>query len=186
MTLADLQQRLTAPVPPWARWAAIVVLVLAAASAGRFTGAPAATEVLDHVEVRWRERVVEHTVTQVVQAEARVVYRTIDRVVTPDAGVLEHVVEVERTDTHTEAHEDAQAQQDVEGARKSTHEVRTQALPDWRVSVQVGASLREPLVPIAGPLVLGAQIDRRIVGGVSLGVWVSTAGAAGAAVSLEW
>ena len=50
----------------------------------------------------------------------------------------------------------------------------------------VGASLREPLVPIAGPLVLGASVERRIVGGLSAGAWLNTVGAAGASVSLEF
>ena len=50
----------------------------------------------------------------------------------------------------------------------------------------VGASLREPLLPVAGPLVLGASLERRIVGGLSAGAWLNTVGAAGASLSVEW
>lgn len=63
---------------------------------------------------------------------------------------------------------------------------RTARPPDWRVGVLVGASFVQPAVPITGPLVIGAQVDRRILGGFSAGVWVNTVGAAGVAASLEF
>jgi hypothetical protein len=60
------------------------------------------------------------------------------------------------------------------------------ARPDWRVGVLAGASLREPLIPIAGPLVLGVTAERRIAGPFSCGLWINTVGAAGAVCSGEF
>ena len=58
--------------------------------------------------------------------------------------------------------------------------------PRWRVGVLAGASWNPPLLPIAGPLVLGLEADVRIYGGLSAGLWANTGGAAGVAVALEF
>lgn len=166
---------------PWKRRALIalgVVLALAGAfSAGRYT----APEQLHEVEkVVWKDRVVEKVVTRKAKAEERIVY--VDRVVSSTGEVRE-----KRT-THTLA--DTRELTDLgktsESSGSSTSSSTTTLRPDWRVGVLVGASIREPLVPVAGPLVLGASVERRIVGGLSAGAWVNTVGAAGASVSLEF
>jgi hypothetical protein len=58
--------------------------------------------------------------------------------------------------------------------------------PDWRVALHVGASLRDPFLKFAGPLVLGAEVDRRIIGGLSVGLWINTYGAAGLGFAFEF
>jgi hypothetical protein len=54
------------------------------------------------------------------------------------------------------------------------------------VTLQVGASLPKPWLQLYGPLVIGAEVDYRLVGGLSVGVWINTFGAAGAALKLEF
>ena len=159
---------------------ALVVLALSF-SAGRLT-APVKTDVREVERVVWKDRVVEKVVTKRAKADERIVY--VDRVVSPTGEVRE-----KRT-THTLA--DTRELVDLGKTSESTGSTDKSASststlrPDWRVGVLAGASFREPLVPIAGPLVLGASVERRIAGGLSAGAWVSTVGAAGASVSLEF
>lgn len=52
--------------------------------------------------------------------------------------------------------------------------------PGWSVSLLVGATWKEPALPIAGPLVLGATADVRLgQTPISLGAWGTTQGAVG-------
>lgn len=152
---------------------ALVVNLALAFLAGRFS---APEKVVEKVE--WKERAAEKGTTKKAKATSRIVY--VDRVVTPQGEVRE-----KRTmRTVTDAREVADVERLTERGGKS--ESTTPARPDWRVGVLVGASLREPLVPIAGPLVLGASVERRILGPFSVGAWVNTVGAAGASVSGEF
>lgn len=158
---------------------ALVAVAAAAFSVGRFT---APEQVREVEKVVWKDRVVEKVVTRRAKAVDRVVY--VDRVVSPEGEVRERRV----TTTKTDAREVADLGRTTESsgsAEKSASSTST-LRPDWRVGVLVGASLREPLVPIAGPLVLGASVERRIVGPVSLGAWATTGGAAGASLSAEF
>jgi hypothetical protein len=101
-----------------------------------------------------------------------------------------HVVEAESTTTKqadTDTHETKQAHA---GATKEsasmtqqtvieTH-TSTSARPRWSVSLMPGAQLfGAKALPLYGPLVLGASVERRIAGPVSIGLWGSTSGAAG-------
>jgi hypothetical protein len=160
---------------------ALVVLLALSFSAGRFT-APVKTDVREVEKVVWRDRVVEKVVTKRAKAEERVVY--VDRVVSPTGEVREK----RTTHTLTDARElvDLGKTSESTGTSTSSSSSTTTARPDWRVGVLVGASLKEPLVPIAGPLVLGASVERRILGPFSVGAWVNTVGAAGASVSGEF
>lgn len=69
---------------------------------------------------------------------------------------------------------------------ETVKDISTVSRPDWRIGAQVGASLREPALVITGPLVLGVTVERRIIGGVSAGLWANTVGAGGASVSVEF
>lgn len=160
---------------------ALVGTAAAAFSAGRFT-APVKTDVREVEKVVWKDRIVEKVVTRRAKAEERVVY--VDRVVSPEGEVREKRLTTTKADTRelVDLGKTSESSGKAEAASSSTITLR----PDWRVGVLVGASLREPLAPLAGPLVLGASLERRIVGGVSAGAWVNTVGAAGASVSLEW
>jgi hypothetical protein len=59
-------------------------------------------------------------------------------------------------------------------------------VPDWTVTALGGMAIVEPAVPIFGNVVVGASVERRIVGPVSAGVWVNSVGAGGVSVSVRW
>jgi hypothetical protein len=112
----------------------------------------------------------------------RVVY--VDRVVSPTGEVHEKRTTTTKADTRELV--DLGKTSESTGKTENITATTTTVRPDWRVGVLVGTSLREPLVPIAGPLVLGASLERRIVGGLSAGAWANTSGAAGASLSMEF
>jgi hypothetical protein len=153
----------------------------------------ARTETKTETKVEYKDRVVEKVVT--VQGETRTEIRYVDRVISAacDGGVrttTEHETDVigDRTDTRTA---DARAEDRSGTADTTVHTtaVRVEvpaAPPQWRVAVLAGASLRAPLLPVYGPLTLGVEVDRRLLGPVSLGVWASTQGAAGAALAVDF
>lgn len=159
----------------------LVGTAAASFSAGRFV-APAKVELREVEKVVWKDRIVEKVVTKKAKAVDRIVY--VDRVVMPDGEIREKT----STRTITDARElvNAEKASESEGKTETKKEAVTTARPDWRVGVLVGASIREPLLPLAGPLVIGASVERRIVGGVSAGAWLNTVGAAGASVSVEF
>lgn len=174
---------------PWKRYAVIVVVaVLALAGAfvgGRFS-APLQVQTIDTVSVKFQDRVVEKVVTveKVVQAQAKIVYR--DRVITKDGTITEH--EVEKTDTKTDTVKTAEGVKvsdrasSIDTVKQTTVTLR----PSWRVGLTVGASWPKPLLAFAGPLVIGVQVDYRIIGGLTAGVWLNTFGAAGVGLSFEF
>ncbi len=155
--------------------AGVVLALLAGAfSAGRFS-APLKVETRDVEKIVFRERVV--TVT--VAAKTKIVYR--EKVTTPDGTVTER--ESERTETKKDTKRDDAS----EGAKDTERVSITTLRPSWRVGVLVGASYQQPLLPIAGPLVLGATFDYRLVGGLWVGVWtLPQYGAVGLGISFEF
>lgn len=162
----------------------VLVLVALAFSAGRYS-APAEIEQRVEYRTEWKTKTVE-----VVKWKTA---RTVDTrttttpvVLTVDGGTVvaaATVTEV-RERENSSGGSSVAAATDTSSAGKT--ESRTTALPDWRIGVQVGASLPAPALPITGPLVIGAQVERRILGGVSAGVWGNTVGAGGVAVSVEF
>lgn len=164
---------------------AVLLALVGAFSAGRFS-APLKVETRDVEHVVFKDRVVEKvvTVTQAAKVETKIVYR--DRVIEPTGRITEH--EIEKTGTAENVTKTDDAVKVATQAAETEHktETKTTLQADWRVHLQLGASLRDPLLPIAGPLVIGVQVDRRIIGGLSAGVWASTYGAAGLGVSFEF
>lgn len=156
---------------------ALVVLLALAFSAGRFT---APEQVREVEKIAWKERAAEKKAEAKTKVVDRVVY--VDRVVTAQGEVREK----RTTRTLTDARELAEVSKTTESSGSAEKSTVTTLRPDWRVGVLAGASLREPLVPLAGPLVIGVEVERRILGGVSAGVWANTSGAAGALVSVEF
>ena len=150
-------------------------------SAGRFS-APEKVETRDVEKVVYRDRVVEKVVEVKARAEVKVVYK--DRVVTKEGTVTERIVE--RTETKTDEKKNTDKAETVAVDSTKTVERIVTLRPDWRVGVLAGGSLTTPSVQIAGPLVLGVQVDRRIIGGLSVGLWANTVGAAGVGVSFEF
>lgn len=162
-----------------------LALLAGAFSAGRFS-APMKVETKEVEKVVYKDRVVEKVVTVTVQAKAETKVVYIDRVVTKEGTVTEHIVEktVDREkDTTKEATKEVATRDDT--VEHSTTTVTT-LRPDWRVAVLGGATFGTPALKIAGPLVLGAEVDRRIIGGVSVGLWANTAGAGGVSLSMEF
>lgn len=171
--------------------AAGVVLAVAvlAFSAGRFSAPEQTyTSTVNHVVYKDRivEQVVHDVVTVATKAETKIVYRDVVRA--SDGTVTDRSIETTKDDTKAETKSETKSEhvevRDVE--RVVTVEKVVTLRPDWRVGVGVGYSFVVPAVPVSGPLVLQAAVDRRIVGGVSVGLWASTVGAAGVAVGLEF
>lgn len=162
------------------RGAVLVAVALVAFSAGRFT-APERVE----TRVEFRELSVEELTRGMnfTRTVTRTIYRDVTTTIT-DAGttITDRTVEREGDDTHRA--ETLAGSRSTEAAGETVRTVTVR--PDWRVGVLAGASLRDPALPLSGPLVLGVEVDRRIVGGVSAGVWANTVGAAGVAVSVEF
>lgn len=149
--------------------------------AGRFS-APLKVQTIDTVRVAFQDRIIEKVVTVQGKTETKIVFR--DRVITKDGTITEH--EVEKTATKEESTKTDDKTEKSKGSSEHTAETTTTLRPDWRVALQVGATWKDPWVKIAGPLVLGAQVDRRLIGGLSAGVWFNTYGAAGGALSFEF
>lgn len=173
-------------------WRRIVATALAAVliavvgfSAGRYS---APLEVEERVEYRteWKEKRVEVVKWRTARAVDTRTTTTPVLLPVPDGGV----VLATATTTETRERETATARLDtaidLSGNTTGSTSRKVTQQADWRLGVQVGASLRDPLLPIAGPLVLGASVERRIAGGISAGAWLNTSGAAGASISLEF
>ena len=171
---------------PWVL--AIVVALAAGFTAGRFFVRPQ-VEIRTETKTEWRDREVVKEVK--VKGETvyvdRVVYRTIDTRKEPNGTMTTHTVERSDTDTHRQTTETSARDAVTERqGQASTVQVVTPVLPQWRAAVLAGASLKSPLLPVAGPLVLGLEVDRRIVGPFWLGVWAQTQGSAGVSLSAEF
>lgn len=166
------------PLPAWR--VALVALVVAAAAG--FTGfgigrMNAIEQVEEHALVLTVKR--ERTVEKWKKAKDRIVY--VERTTSPDGTVLE-----KRSERETERAELARDVEHRADTRAETSKVTT-SRPDWRVTVQLGATWKEPAVRLGDtPLVVGGSIERRIIGPFSLGAWGSTVGAAGLSVSGEF
>lgn len=173
------------PAPGSAReWAggliALVSLVALSFSAGAFLK-PAKVE----TRVEFRDLTVEDLTRGFTFAKTVEVTRWRNVVTTiTDAGTTITDRTIEREGGTVAAAETEQVKR-TEDRRGSSVQTST-ARPDWRIGVLVGASMVKPQLEITGPLVVGVQVERRILGGVSLGAWANTVGAAGGVVSLEF
>lgn len=162
-----------------------LAVAAAAFSVGRFT---APVQVEERVEYRteWREKKVEVVKWRTARAVDTRTTTTPVLLQVPDGGV------VLASSTTTESREretgsgGVETKTDASSATAGQTQRVTTVRPDWRVGVLAGASLREPAVVLTGPLVIGASVERRIAGGLSLGVWANTVGAAGASLSMEF
>lgn len=168
-----LASQLLKQPPRWLVWLLVVLAIAAAYGTGRLT---ATVEVEERVEVKFIDHYVSNDHTK--KAVVRTVY--IEKLTT-DAGMLEKtsIKEEEKTDTTK------LVKRDTENTSSSSR-VTTVPLPNWRIGVLVGATWKEPALPVAGPLVLGVHAERRIVGPISAGAWGTTQGAVGVSVTGEF
>lgn len=149
-------------------------------AAGRFTAPEKVTE-----RIEFRSLAVEDITRGYTFARTVEVTRWRNVVTTTtDAGtvVTDWTIEREGTATTAAATEQLHHTESTERVQEKTVTLR----PDWRIGAQVGASLHAPALVITGPLVLGVTVERRIIGGVSAGLWANTVGAAGASLSVEF
>lgn len=174
---------------PWKRWCLIalaaVLALVGAFSAGRFS-APLQVQTIDTVSVKFQDRIVETVKTVEVAAEAktRIVYRNVE--VKPDGTTIDRSVEKTDTKIDTTKTDDGVKVSDRAATTETVRQTTVTLRPSWRVGLTVGASWPKPLLAFAGPLVVGLQVDYRIFGGLTAGLWINTFGAAGVGLSFEF
>ncbi len=159
---------------------AVAAALLVAFGAGRFATPPkVVTKTETVVKVETREVVKTVTVT----AAAKV--KVIERVVTKEGEVRERIVirEVTKKETEGEHKTDAVASETVKAEK-----IVTSDAPRLTVSVLVGADLNPAWQPIpgAGPLALGLQVQYRIAGPVTVGVFGLHTGVVGASLGVTF
>jgi peroxiredoxin len=176
--------------------AALAVLV-AAFLGGRYSRTPQVvtkdvvrTQTVEAEKVR---TVTVHDVVQAKAAEEKVRTITVTRYRWMPGGITEAETTT-RAATDTATHETKQASTKVEkqaDASRSDTVVElhtsTAVRPSWSLSLMPGYQWHgTPFIDAKGPLVIGASVEHRFIGPVSLGAWGSTSGAAGATVRMEW
>lgn len=178
-----------------------LVLLVISFGAGRYSRpAKVVTRDVVRTEVQVKTVVQEKVVHDVaVQSDTKQQTRTV--VVTrwlPAPGGRTEVVQeshVEaigeaKTERRGETMTQAQTSQESHATQLQEHTVTiTAARPQWSVTALAGASLGSPLhlIPgLPGPLVVGAQLERRILGPLSAGLWATSSGAGGVSVRLEF
>lgn len=173
------------PLPTWTKWVALPLLVLACLAAGYSAGhlsAPVETVTQTEIKVVTREKVVEKIVDRWHEAKTRIVYT--EKTSKPDGSIVEKTSTKEDSVADASRDDSKVTDKSTENEQKSSKQVVNR--PDWRVGVLAGAALQTPAIQITGPLVLGVQVERRIVGGISLGIWGVSSGAGGLSLSLEF
>ncbi len=168
---------LTKPLPWYVRAPLVIALVVAAFFAGKFT-TPVEIQEVHTTEVKWKEKITktDHTT----KVKTKIVY--VDRVISPD-GTVKEKSETREVDTSVA---DSSLHIDRSGLLLDSAKKTTTSQSKWRVGVLVGASLTAPAIPITGPLVLGAHGEMRVFGGLWVGGWGITSGAAGLSASGEF
>ncbi len=169
---------------PWI--VGIAALFGVAFAAGRYSSPT--PDVKEVERIVYRDKVVEKIVTVTVESEAKrvVIYR--ERTTKPDGTITER--EAEHVATDTKVKTDLSSVRDAEtDLRRDTSKTVTASRPQWRVGALIGADLG--FAPLSATLVVGGQVERRIIGPFSVGAWVLVRPAplgvaAGGSLSLEW
>lgn len=176
----------------WAGWRRGVVISLVSLAVGLAAGRFSAPERVETRDVdRWHTLDLKTEDITRGMTFARTVevtrWRNVVTTIT-DAGttITDKTIEHEGSTENTATTEQLHRVEVVEVERERVVEKTVTVRPQFRASLLAGASLREPWLVLSGPLVLGLQFDVRLFGGLSLGLWINTFGAAGGAVSLEF
>lgn len=101
-----------------------------------------------------------------------------------DEGTTESKVEIKYVDRVVEVEKVVEKLVEVEKKVKAS-----QTLPDWRAGLTVGVNpldIYEARAVSYGDLILGAEVQRRLVGPVYGGVWGMTNGTVGINIGLEF
>lgn len=177
------------------KYAVAAVLIVAAFGAGRFaTPTKVVTQTVTKTEVQFKDRVV----TQVVHDQAKTVYidRVVDRTTKPDGTVTEHVET--KTSAASKSETDTTKKEAItENAKSETVTTKTVTADAPRLTVSLLAGYQfgnqgilkgsgVNLIPNAGPLSVGAEIQYRIAGPVQVGAFGLTSGVAGLSVGLTF
>jgi hypothetical protein len=170
---------------------ATVVVIGGSYWAGRST-APVQTVV--KTEIQWKEKIVEVIKTQIetvtdnhTQTDKEIVKTTTTK---PDGTVIveERYVDKSSSDTRTEETKinDQQTTVSTEGSSTTVAETSTKK-PDWHLSSMVGYNLSNLDNPLIGSdrIRYGAQIERRIIWDMYVGVFGTTDKTAGFSVGIS-
>lgn len=173
------------------RIAASALALGAAFLAGRFSRSErVVTKDVVHVEqkIEYRDRVVTQT-AKVASVDQAAQIRTVTVVKTrwlPGGAVEKEQTTTlaKDTDRHEAKQESTQATRDVLATKDlrldETHATERTERPGWSLALLPGYQFAgSKAINLYGPLVLGAAVERRIIGPVFVGAWASTSGAAG-------
>ncbi len=172
-----------------AHWRPVVVCIalLVAVGAGRFL-VPTKTAIMTVQKTVYKDRIV----TQTVQSEAKtvehVVYRDHTTVVYKD-GTVEHrdIVKTENATGDKTVTKSSKAVEQTQEAFKSATKEVTNAKPQWRVNLLAGVETFNLKAPqLLGPVALGVQVERRLIGPVWIGAFGLSSGSAGLSVGVEF
>jgi hypothetical protein len=167
----------------------VILLLIGSFLAGRYTTTPKVEtkivekEVIKTVEV---EKQVDTTKywdnTNKDEATKENVHTNTVKETKPDGTVTEHTitdtnldhvvkeVEVKYVDRVVTVEKEVQVDKIV-----TVEKTVKPILPDWEASIKVGASINNLFNPTLGsPLVIGLEVDRRVLGPFKVGVWGST------------
>ncbi len=169
---------------------AALAVLLVAFLGGRYSRTPQVVTVdkvrTETVQVERLKTVTVHDVAEAKAVEAKVRTITVTRYRWMPGGITEAETTT-RAATDMDTHETKQAH--ASGTQDRAVDVRTQTVelhtatpvrPNWSVSLMPGAQLfGSKAVTIWGPAVLGASVEHRFIGALSLGIWGSTSGSVG-------
>ena len=178
----------------WRRWLAAVAFALASLAGAYVAGrasAPAKLEERERIVYQDRvrvERVVEQAQAKSTEAatNTRVITRYV-KITTPDGGTREEAHTDTAAATATKAAESSSSSDRLASERdtfldQSREKVITRTEPaDYGVTALVGWDRLH-----ARPNVGGLLVERRIIGGVSIGAWATSELTGGLAVGFRW
>jgi len=159
---------------------AAVLLLVVGFSAGRFS-APLQVETREVERVVFKDLLVEDITKGF--TFARTIEKTVWRNVEtrPDGTTVDRSIERHGGTTAATVTETTKRTEEHAGQREVEKVTITTLRPSWSIGLLVGATWKEPALPIAGPLVLGATVDLRLgQTPFSVGAWGTTQGAFGA------
>jgi hypothetical protein len=184
--MMPFRERLTQPVPAWR--VAVVAFVVAGAGVAAGVGIGrlhALEEVTEQVVVVTRTHEVQVVRWRATGTSSSRTTSTPVVLAAPDGGVV--LAAATTTETRESWSTEGSSSSSSESSSSNSRTSSTVSRPDWRVGLLVGATWKEPALKLGDtPLVIGATVERRIIGPFSLGAWGTTQGAAGLSVAGEF